>query len=411
MSTTLKMQISALANQCVRCGLCLPQCPTYQLNPCEAESPRGRIALLAALAADELKLEPTLQQHIDQCLTCRQCETVCPAHVPYESLLIKGRTLIQQQACRKQPLNIFVHCLTHSAKWRRRLWQTYQYAQKSGILYLSKRLGLTRLLKLERLLSYVPHQTTPAFINNGYYPTSQVKRGCVALLLGCASDILEPHTLSDAISLLTTWGFDVHVPLQQTCCGALHAHAGLMTLAQKKAHRNNTILQCAHQQQSFDAMISLTTGCHATWQSSLRLTAPLFDIQDFLLMHWPSDLKLKPLTMTIAVHEPCSQRNSIKQASLSMRLLMSIPTIHLLPFGSNSCCGAAGDYFLTQPSIGDQLGQQSIRDLTSIALTGIASANLGCRLQLAKQLNIKNLSTLHFYHPISLLALALNGTT
>ena len=166
---TLAQQVNTLASQCVRCGLCLTVCPTYQLNRLEAESPRGRIQLLAAVARDELMPDAILNQHLSQCLSCRQCEMVCPTHVPYENLLLKGRALLQQKNPRQTGLSFILKIMTYSATWRRRLFNGYRLFVKLGLLSLSTRLGLLRLFKCQRLLAYLPKPLSPTFINASPY--------------------------------------------------------------------------------------------------------------------------------------------------------------------------------------------------------------------------------------------------
>ena len=396
-------QVIQLASQCVRCGLCLPKCPTYQINASEAESPRGRIALLAAIASGELAPSATVNQHIDQCLSCKSCETVCPAHVSYESLLIKGRALLIEQSPSKKPMAFFFRVLTQSSQWRRRLFALYRLSVKSGVLFLAQKSGLTRLLKLDRLLAYLPTPVEPAFVAQASYPVPN-PRGTVALLLGCSSDTLEPQTIRDALKLLNHWGFNVVLPNNVGCCGALHAHAGELT--DRFIDANTRALHLTHQQQPLDAILSLTTGCYSTWQSHVDLPVKVSDIQSFLLEQWPKQLTLNSLPGYIAVHEPCSQRNSLLAGSLSMRLLNKIPDLRTVAFGSQTCCGAAGDYFMKHPLLSDRLGQDLVATLP-LELTGIASAYLGCRMQLAKQWHNKNLTGVSFYHTISLLAQAL----
>lgn len=407
---SLSQQVADLASQCVRCGLCLPKCPTYQLQRREADSPRGRIALLAALAAGELSANDSVTLPIDQCLSCRFCESACPADVHYESLLIKGRALIHQQSPTQKPLGLLLTLLTLAPRWRRYLFSAYHLAKRFGLLRVAQSVSLTGLLKWDRALAYIPPTLAKPFINKLFYPAPQ-PRGTVALLIGCSSDVLEPQTINDAITLLNHWGFSVRIPAGQTCCGALHAHAGLMDRARHFEHKNQAALLACHQQHPLDAIVNLTTGCASTWQHYQNLPHKIIDIQRFLIDQWPAHLQLAPLDQRIAVHEPCSQRNGLAEDSLSLALLKKIPQLQCIAFGQNTCCGAAGDYFLKHATISDQLGQKIAGELTFANFSGIVSANLGCRLQLEKQLVIKKSQAIPFYHPISLLALALPATT
>ncbi|MEE9202356.1 MAG: (Fe-S)-binding protein, partial [Dehalococcoidia bacterium] len=76
---------------CLRCGLCLPVCPTYNARPQEPFSPRGRVALAQALASGELPPTPTLLCYIDSCLDCLACVAACPSGVPVPGAVGQAR--------------------------------------------------------------------------------------------------------------------------------------------------------------------------------------------------------------------------------------------------------------------------------------------------------------------------------
>lgn len=389
-SDSLSHTIVDMASGCVRCGLCLPKCPTYQIDPQEAESPRGRIAMLAAVARGELTIDAPLQQHIDQCLSCRHCESVCPTQVPYESLLIHGRALLQTH--QKTPVPLLFRWMTHSMVWRHIVFSAVFFLQKTPCL----KLRWPRAL--HRYLDRLPKPLAKPFKNKGPYSATTAKRGTVALLLGCSSDVLEPNTLIDAIKLLTHIGYDVVIPKRQHCCGALHSHAGQWSQAEAFMTRNSQDLQTP-----FDALIHFNSGCHSTWQRYTHLPSPIWEIQAFLWQHWPQSCQLKPLELCVTVHEPCSQRNSIAISALSTQLLSKIPSLRLQKLKANTCCGASGTYFSQHPQKSEALAQPLLTDL---AVTDVVvSANVGCRLQLSR--HWPNPTPAVFCHPISVLALAL----
>ena len=141
------------ANACVKCGLCLPHCPTYGKLADEGDSPRGRIALIQGWASGRLALTPKLTGHLDLCLTCRACERACP------SLVAFGRVMDGAKAARVETL----------PPWRRaarlarlrllarpRLTQTLarlaRWHQRLGLARLSERLGAIRVPVLGPLL-------------------------------------------------------------------------------------------------------------------------------------------------------------------------------------------------------------------------------------------------------------------
>lgn len=394
---SLSSTILDMASGCVRCGLCLPKCPTYQIDSQEAESPRGRIALLAAVARGELSIDPALSQHIDQCLSCRNCESVCPTQVPYEALLIQGRALLRTQ--QKTALPLLLRWMTHSTVWRHTAFHLGYCLQKARLPnWLYPR-------ALQRYLDRLPKPLTQPFKNQGPYPATTAKRGSVALLLGCSSDVLEANTLVDAIRLLTHIGYEVVIPQRQHCCGALHSHAGQLSEAETFLKRNSHDLQAHHQQTPFDALIHFNSGCHSTWQRYTNLPTPVWEIQAFVWQHWPNTCQLKPLDACVTLHEPCSQRNSIAIQRLSHQLLSKIPMLRLQTLTANTCCGAAGAYFSQHPQKSEALARQLLTDVTQTDI--VVSANVSCRLQLLKHWPSQGQSRPRFCHPVSLLALAL----
>lgn len=385
---SLASTVQTLASQCVRCGLCLPKCPTYQLERNEANSPRGRIALLAGLAEGQLEIDTTFQQAIDQCLSCRACESVCPAHVPYEELLIQGRALQQyfQPKALAWPWRVWLK----SQAWRQALLFLARVGQRSGLGFLAKR------LKLDRYWSYLPTNWPKAQPLQSFYPALSACRGQVGLLLGCSAESLEPDTVQAAIHLLRHCGFDVVIPKNQACCGAVHRHHGLLAQADALMKHQS---QLCHQTPTVSAWLSLATGCFSTWQ---KYPLPVWDIQRFLVDHWLDSLPLQAYPVHVAIHEACSQRNSLKDSSVSWQLLQKIPGLQRHPWTAPTCCGAAGDYFIHQPRLSDQLAQMATDHLPAVEV--VVSANIGCRLQLAKHSPNK---AIRFMHPITLLAQAL----
>src|SRR5436190_12488806 len=221
-------EIAALADQCVRCGLCLPHCPSYRTTREEGDSPRGRIAFARALALDEA-LGPALTGHLDRCLACGVCEDVCPSGVRYDELIGRTRALPGGRGRHRTGAGLrFV--LRHPRLLRVAL----------GLVRLARRVvGPGRIGKLSATLgSLVAHagDVRAGAPPVAYTPAAGERRGAVALFRGCAAAVLDADTQRAAAEVLSRLGYDVHAPRESQCCGALARHAGATTEAERSAH-------------------------------------------------------------------------------------------------------------------------------------------------------------------------------
>jgi len=240
--------ILSLADRCVKCGLCLPQCPTYELTANENESPRGRIALIQGWLSGQLSPSRILTQHLDQCLLCRRCERVCPSQVAYGEIMDQSKALLAEQTKTRFS---FQSLITNSSlklllnkKSSNFSFSAVRLLKKTGIFVLIKKSGLLKIIGLQHLISYLPDLDKPAKTKN-FYPAEtkiperaeQVKvilgetrsgsgvqktQRNVALFTGCLSKQLDPKTINASIKLLNRLGYGVYLPEQQVCCGALH---------------------------------------------------------------------------------------------------------------------------------------------------------------------------------------------
>lgn len=382
----------ALADLCVKCGLCLSHCPTYAATQDEAESPRGRIALLQGFATGTLEASPKLRSHIDGCLTCRSCEPVCPAKVPYGELLDDGRALIKPHAPQTF-WRLWLRGLTH-----RPLRQGLQ-----GLLRVMQRLRLLQLAItvlpsssiLFRLLRYVP-KLQPVSRWQSEYPAKGACRGTVALFTGCVGEMMQPEVLRDSIRVLTALGYRVRVPKSQTCCGALELHAGDKAAAQQRSRLNHAAF-------ADQSVVGCDSGCLITLKEHSHLPELALTVSDvcaFVDANWPEGLLPRPLPARAAVHIPCTQRNGLRDATSAERLLRRIPALSVVVVNpQGGCCGAAGDYFLSHPEMADQLVQPLVENAQRAEADYCLSTNIGCALHLRA-----HLPEGAWQHPIRLMA-------
>lgn len=393
------------ADRCVMCGLCLPHCPTYIKTQNEAESPRGRISLMKALANGDLSLTPKLQQHLDNCLLCRACESKCPSGVNYGPLMDATRTALAPPATTKTAF-VSLDELATDRKHRQRLSRGLALLEASGLRALGRSLGITKLLGVDRLEQLAPKMQA-LHPWQSYYPAQREKRGDVALFTGCFTELFDQQTLDAAIKALTYLGYGVHVPASQTCCGALHWHKGDGDQARWLAEQN----RAAFADLNIRAVISTASGCGAHLGEYGRvlnnenLSLQVCDINRFLNeIEWPENIKLQPLALRAAVHDPCSLTNVLKGAQHPYQLLAKIPQLEITPLsGNNRCCGAAGSYMLDHPQMADSLRDDKIKALLEIKPVLLVTSNIGCAMHLAagaRQAGLK----LEVVHPVMLLA-------
>ena len=403
--------ILSLADRCVKCGLCLPQCPTYELTANENESPRGRIALIQGWLSGQLSPSRVLTQHLDQCLLCRRCERVCPSQVAYGEIMDQSKVLLAEQTKKRFSFQSLIINnslkLLLNKKSSNLLFSALRLLQKTGIFALIKKSGLLKIVGLQHLISYLPELDKPTETKN-FYPAdvTQKTQENVALFTGCLSKQLDPETINTSIKLLNRLGYGVYVPEQQVCCGALHLHDGNKKQAVKFAKTNINIF---NKQKNITAVVSLVNGCtsqlreYPQLQISESFTHKVKDIIEFLAeVEWPDDIQFKPLDKKVALQIPCSLQNILRAENKLIALLQRIPGIKLSPDTIyNNCCGAAGSYFLRFPRLSGQLKNLALDKLKKSDPELIISSNLGCALQLKTGLTRDN--SINVIHPIVLL--------
>src|SRR5215469_15389108 len=235
----------AIVNTCIKCGFCLPVCPTYRLTLDERSSPRGRIGLIANVLDGTLPLDdPTFTAQMSECLGCRSCEPACPSGVRYGALLENARTQIAngpENALATPVIRAIYDALLADSRILRFIAHALVLAEAVGIRRLLRTSGALRALGLERLDALLPSPRGAPFIANGqtYHSTDAQPRGSAALLAGCVMSAMFGDVDRSTIRVLTRTGWDIEVPERQSCCGALHLHAGLKDRA--RAFARSTI--------------------------------------------------------------------------------------------------------------------------------------------------------------------------
>lgn len=388
------------ADLCVKCGMCLPHCPTYLDTRHEGDSPRGRIAIMQGLASGKLQPTRSLQEHLDGCLACRACETVCPAEVPYGELIDAGRAELLRRQPKRDRFSRLVAAVFTRPRLRRLLAWPLRVYQGIGAQWLVRRLRLLGRGRLARLESLLPRLA-------GRAPQTSTPTCDVALFAGCMGDTFDARTVKDAHALMGRLGIKVDLPKEQTCCGALHQHAGREEPARELARRNAEVFD------GYSAVLTCASGCGASLKEYDRIlggdagaamAGKVQDLSAFLHERWPAGTTLNPLSARVAVHTPCTLRNVLRTPGAVSRLLHRIPGVEVVELDpAQHCCGAAGSYFLTQPAMADRLLQRKLDAARDLQPDFIVSGNIGCNLHLAGGLRRAGLAG-EVLHPVSLLA-------
>jgi glycolate oxidase iron-sulfur subunit len=408
-----------IINACVHCGMCLPVCPTYQETAREMSSPRGRIQLIKAVGEGKIGLDSSVfQEQMSECLNCRACEPACPSGVEYSKLLEASRTQIEQarvQALWSEPAAspptlrarpwwqrvlrgiVFERLFTDMRLFRgfSRLLTLYQ---RSGVQWLARTSGLLRVLALDDMERLLPppgaHITVP---RGEIYHAEGQRRGTVALLTGCIMSTIFAHVHDATIRVLQKNGYDVLLPPDQTCCGALHIHDGDMQGGRELARRNIA----AFEGLGVDAIIVNAAGCGSTLKEyhAMLQDDPLWheraavfsqqvkDIQEFLVERGFDSSRLAPLPVRVTYQEPCHLAHAQRITSAPRQVLRAIPALELREMQESAlCCGSAGIYNITQPDMALRLGQRKVRHALATGAEVIATANPGCAVQLMGEL-------------------------
>ncbi len=389
-------QILAEADRCVKCGLCLPHCPTYRLTRDEGDSPRGRISLIQALV-NQAVASPNLHRHLDRCLGCLACETACPSGVRYGALIDAVRALTPSRISRFQRYRLSALAHLPYIETSKMILSLYQ---RSGLKSIMRRFGGSRFRRLDNLLPALPDSPRLRSLYNPDKPGG----GRVALFTGCVSRITDQPALLAAIKLLTGIGFEVVVPKQQSCCGALHQHNGQPEVAAELAANN----QQAFNKLELDAIVYIASGCGTQLRdyplSGHNLGAPVSDICTFLSdSGMLGQLPLLPLNRKVLIHTPCSARRLAGTEASVAELLRQIPNADLQTLPNTGCCGAAGSYLLTQPKMADNLRQATLEQIRQKEQNILVTTNTGCALHLAAGLGLSH-DRVDVMHPVQLIA-------
>ncbi|RLA08521.1 MAG: glycolate oxidase iron-sulfur subunit [Gammaproteobacteria bacterium] len=385
----------AMIRKCVHCGFCNVTCPTYQLLGDELDGPRGRIyQIKSALESNEAS--PTLQQHLDRCLTCRSCETTCPAGVEYSVILDAGRELAERDVPRpvwqRLSRTLLRIGLTH-----RRLF--------SGLLGLAR---TVRPILPQSLKSRVPLSTQV-----GEVPARQHQRKMV-LLQGCVQPSIDPAINGALQRVFDRLDISLITVDEVSCCGAIDHHLSASNAALQRM-RSNIDAWWPLIDAGAEAILSTASGCGVTLADYGRLLAddPEYAekaaritvlVKDPVEVLAAEDLQRLPTQSPkkVAFQCPCTLQHGFALAG-KVEALLSAQGHQLLPVAENHiCCGSAGTYSLLQPALSDQLRQKKLKHLSQHNPDLILTANIGCQIHLQRDNPVPVKHWIHLLDPSGL---------
>jgi glycolate oxidase iron-sulfur subunit len=414
----------SVVQQCMHCGLCLPTCPTYDATKLERNSPRGRIALMRAIADGRLEATRAFADEMYFCLGCLACMTACPAGVNYAELFEHARAEAEESGVLESPKRSLIRNFT--LRWLFMDLSRLQFAgsllrlyQSMGLQSLVRRSGILRLLpKRLRELEAMTPTVQPHFSADLIAPVTPAqgaRRYRVAMLTGCAQDLIFSDVNRDTVEVLARNGCEVFTPAEQLCCGSLHAHNGEWDLAQQLARRQLDRIP----PDQFDAIITNAAGCGSHLKHYAKLLekdshylarAELWDAKVKDIHEWLVEIGIESPpagrlpAQSVTYHEACHLCHGQKITSQPRQLLRSIPNLKLVEMNESTwCCGSAGIYNLIQPEMADQLLDRKIGHVRATQAAIVATGNPGCLLQIVNGARRDGLNV-RVVHPVTLLA-------
>nr|WP_240762291.1 (Fe-S)-binding protein [Paenibacillus thalictri] len=424
----LTLNYDELTN-CMRCGFCQPACPTFKETGLEAASPRGRIALMKAVVDGYMAPDQKFKDQMDLCLGCRACEPVCPSDVKYGHLLEQTRDAIEEHTEHRAWINAsrslaFKHLFPHPKRMRM-LGLGLKVYQKSGLRAAVRGLGVMKLFpkhmeQMERILPDASSQGVVQQLGRTIVPAVGEKIARVGMFRGCIMDVLFTETNVNTVKLLSECGFEVVIPDNQTCCGALHAHSGETGQAKELAKANIR----AFREAGVDYIISNAGGCGAllveydhllhddeTWAQDAAWFAqrvkdisqiilekgriPKFDAsaersQGTAFAEGSGSAGMNGVSQTadsselvFTYQDSCHLRNVMRSANAPRNLMSRVEHAKFVELKqSDRCCGSAGIYNLIQAEMSGQILDHKMEHVKDTQASYLLTSNPGCLLQM-----------------------------
>ncbi len=384
-------QDASIYNACIRCGLCLPSCPTYLETMTETSGPRGRISLIKDVAQSRLDLRsPGFLEQMSQCLDCRACEAVCPSGVRYGELVETARAQIRQTepeepATRRFARAFLLRSLFRNLRLMRAAARILRFAQQTRLTSLAQAVGLGEAAKL------APRIQSSFFAARGQRFEVAHAKGVAFLHAGCIMPVAFGSVHEATVRMLRRVGLSTIVPAGQGCCGAIATHAGDPDFARELAQRNIA----AFEQSGADVYVVNAAGCGSALKHygellagdqrwALRAREFSKRVRDISEVLDAMDLRPAPhaIDATVTYQEPCHLVHAQRISAAPRRLLALISGLRFVEMDESAvCCGSAGIYNLTEPEMAGRLQRRKVAAIARTGATIVVTANPGCAIQ------------------------------
>ncbi len=399
----LRDPATAASNQvlrtCVHCGLCTATCPTFLLLGDELDSPRGRIYLIKDMLETGRPATEDVVRHVDRCLSCLACMTTCPSGVHYMHLVDHARSYIEQ-TYRRPWHERALRAVLGTVLPRPALFRASLFGARLARPF-ARMLGRTGPFgrRVQAMLDLTPGALPPSNARGAprVHPAQGERRARVALLAGCAQQVLAPAINEATVRLLTRMGVEVVVAEAAGCCGALNHHMGQHASAMARV-RANVAAWCREiDGAGLDAIVINASGCGTTVKdygfmcrsepeplrgNADRVARLACDISEFLSRIGYAPTRDAP-GLTVAYHSACSLQHGQQVTLQPKALLQRAGFVVKEPAEGHICCGSAGTYNLLQPEIAARLRERKLGNLRATEADLIAAGNIGCITQLS----------------------------
>ncbi|AAR34998.1 (Fe-S)-binding protein [Geobacter sulfurreducens] len=383
---------------CMRCGMCLPQCPTYKETFLETASPRGRVALMRKIEEGDLEVSERLLEYLSLCLDCQACASACPCGVNAGEMVAGYRCERRDGKELSTMENLILRRLLPHPDRLEAATAPMRLYQRTGLQKVVRKLGILKMFpptleRMEGLLPELPVKPLRQTIDE-VTPAVGPERGTIGFFLGCVMSLVFSEASYATVKLLSSLGYRVVTPKAQKCCGAPNMlsgdREGLLDAA-----RFNVDLFAGHR---LDFIVTDCGGCGAELKKyghhleddsrAATFSAQVRDITQVLALHADElKAKLNPLSLKVTYHDPChiAHCQGIRQEPRTLLRIVPELDFRELP-EADACCGSGGTYNIEKPEMSDRVLRRKVENIKATGADVLVTANPGCLLQLRKAL-------------------------